>query len=76
MEHVFPFDGEYEFRAPGGAVLMLDGVKISAGRVPVTRLGHTGGDVVAVSGDRPVLLSTLSRRHESWFPDYMSGTDG
>jgi phosphoribosylformylglycinamidine synthase subunit PurL len=50
--------------------------RAAAGRVPVTTLGHTGGDAVAVSGDRPVLLSTLSRRHESWFPDYMSGTDG
>jgi phosphoribosylformylglycinamidine synthase subunit PurL len=50
--------------------------RAAAGRVPVTRLGHTGGDAVAVSGDRPVLLSTLSRRHESWFPDYMSGADG
>jgi phosphoribosylformylglycinamidine synthase subunit PurL len=50
--------------------------RAAAGRVPVTRLGHTGGDAVAVSGSRPVLLSTLSRRHESWFPDYMSGTDG
>jgi phosphoribosylformylglycinamidine synthase II len=49
--------------------------RAAAGRVPVTRLGHTGGDAVAVSGDRPVLLSTLSRRHESWFPDYMSGAD-
>jgi len=48
---------------------------VAAG-VPVARLGHTGGDAVAVSGDRPVLLSTLSRRHESWFPDYMSGTNG
>jgi len=35
VEHLFPFDGEYEFRAPaGGAVLLLDGVKIStSGRV-------------------------------------------
>jgi phosphoribosylformylglycinamidine synthase subunit PurL len=50
--------------------------RAAVGRVPVTRLGHTGGDAVAVSGDRPVLLSTLSRRHESWFPDYMSGATG
>jgi phosphoribosylformylglycinamidine synthase subunit PurL len=50
--------------------------RAAAGRVPVTRLGHTGGDAVAVSGSWPVLLSTLSRRHESWFPDYMLGTDG
>ncbi len=37
VEHLFPFDGEYEFRAPaGGAVLLLDGVKIPAsGRVPI-----------------------------------------
>jgi hypothetical protein len=37
VEHLFPFDGEYEFRAPaGGGVLLLDGVRIaSGGRVPV-----------------------------------------
>ncbi|HEY1759864.1 MAG TPA: DUF1592 domain-containing protein [Bryobacteraceae bacterium] len=36
VEHLFPFDGEYEFRAPGGgAVLLLDGVKIPAGRVTI-----------------------------------------
>ncbi len=37
VEHLFPFDGEYEFRAPaGGGVLLLDGVRIAAGgRVPV-----------------------------------------
>jgi hypothetical protein len=28
VEHLFPFDGEYEFRAPAGAVLLLDGAKI------------------------------------------------
>jgi hypothetical protein len=37
VEHLFPFDGEYEFRAPGnGAVLLLDGAKIpTTGRVPI-----------------------------------------
>jgi mono/diheme cytochrome c family protein len=37
VEHLFPFDGEYEFRAPaGGSVLLLDGARIPAGgRVPV-----------------------------------------
>jgi phosphoribosylformylglycinamidine synthase subunit PurL len=49
--------------------------RAAAARILVTRLGHTGGDALAVSGDRPVLLSTLSWRHESWFPDYMAGTD-
>jgi hypothetical protein len=36
-EHLFPADGEYEFRAPGnGALLLLDGARIvPGGRVPI-----------------------------------------
>jgi hypothetical protein len=37
VEHLFPYDGEYEFRAPaGGAVLLLDGAKLpTTGRVAI-----------------------------------------
>ena len=41
----------------------------------VRRLGHTGDAALVISGARPVLISTLRERHESWFPDYMSGAN-
>ena len=37
VDHLFPYDGEYEFRSPaGGAVLLLDGAKLpTTGRVAI-----------------------------------------
>ena len=35
--------------------------------------GMSGDDALAISGERPILVKTLSERHESWFPDYMAG---
>jgi phosphoribosylformylglycinamidine synthase len=44
-----------------------------AASVPVQRLGTTGGDAIALSGERPILLKPLRDRFEGWFPNYMAG---
>jgi len=40
--------------------------------VPVTRLGTTGGDTLAIKGERALSVADLSKRFESWLPDYMA----
>ncbi len=39
----------------------------------LTRLGTTGGDAVALAGERAVSVAKLRESHESWLPAYMSG---
>jgi phosphoribosylformylglycinamidine synthase subunit PurL len=41
--------------------------------VPVTALGETGGDVLALGGASPVLVRELLEGHENWMPAYMAG---
>ncbi|HEY5608960.1 MAG TPA: phosphoribosylformylglycinamidine synthase subunit PurL [Alphaproteobacteria bacterium] len=41
--------------------------------VPVQRLGTTGGDTIALPGERPVLVKALTERFEGWLPTYMAG---
>lgn len=41
--------------------------------VPVRRLGTTGGDTIALAGERPVAVSALAAKFEGWLPDYMAG---
>jgi phosphoribosylformylglycinamidine synthase II len=40
--------------------------------VPVQRLGTTGGDAIALPGERPILVKTLRERFEEWLPKYMA----
>ncbi len=40
--------------------------------VPVPRLGATGGNVLAIAGERPVSVSDLLARFEGWLPAYMA----
>ncbi len=47
--------------------------KAKAAGVPVTRLGATGGAVLALAGERPSRIDDLKKRFEAWFPAYMSG---
>ena len=47
--------------------------RIQAASVPVHRLGTTGGEAVAVAGERAIPIRTLSDRFESWLPGYMNG---
>jgi phosphoribosylformylglycinamidine synthase len=43
-----------------------------AASVPMVRLGATGGEVLAVAGERPVLVKDLRARFEAWLPAYMA----
>jgi phosphoribosylformylglycinamidine synthase len=43
-----------------------------AAGVPVRRLGTTGGDALALSGERPVAVATLAARFEEWLPSFMA----
>jgi phosphoribosylformylglycinamidine synthase len=42
--------------------------------VPLTRLGATGGSVLAIDGERPLPVDELKRRFEAWLPAYMAGS--
>jgi phosphoribosylformylglycinamidine synthase len=39
----------------------------------VQRLGTTGGDAIALPGERPILVKALRERFEEWLPNYMAG---
>jgi phosphoribosylformylglycinamidine synthase subunit PurL len=41
--------------------------------VPITRLGATGGDILAFGDERPLRVSDLKHRFEAWLPAYMAG---
>ena len=41
--------------------------------VPVWTIGMTGGDTLTLSGERPILVTILKDRFESWLPAYMAG---
>ena len=45
-----------------------------AAAVPLTRLGATGGRVLALAGERPLPVDDLARRFEAWLPAYMAGS--
>ncbi len=45
-----------------------------AAGIPLIRLGATGGAVLALRGERPLLVEELKRRFEAWLPSYMSGS--
>jgi phosphoribosylformylglycinamidine synthase len=41
--------------------------------VLVSRIGSTGGDVLALPGEMPLAVNTLRDRFEGWLPAYMAG---
>jgi phosphoribosylformylglycinamidine synthase len=41
--------------------------------VPLSRLGATGGIVLALDGERPLRVDDLKHRFEAWLPAYMAG---
>jgi phosphoribosylformylglycinamidine synthase II len=47
--------------------------RAKAAGVPFTRLGATGGDMLAVAGVRPLRVGELRHRFEAWLPAYMAG---
>jgi phosphoribosylformylglycinamidine synthase len=42
-------------------------------RVPLRRIGTTGGNALTLPAQRPILIATLSERFENWLPGYMAG---
>ncbi|HSL80183.1 MAG TPA: AIR synthase-related protein, partial [Pseudolabrys sp.] len=47
--------------------------RAKAVNVPVWAIGRTGGDTLTLAGERPILVSILRERFESWLPAYMAG---
>jgi phosphoribosylformylglycinamidine synthase len=50
--------------------------RVQAASVPVHRIGTTGGDIIAISGERAITVAALVSRFEGWFPAYMAGVPG
>jgi phosphoribosylformylglycinamidine synthase len=46
--------------------------RAKAAAVPLTQIGATGGRVLAVADERPLVVSELRSRFENWLPDYMA----
>src|SRR5947207_2193007 len=55
--------------ADAGLVL----AKMKGAGVPCARIGTTGGNAIAVAGEAPVAITSLTRAFESWLPNYMNG---
>jgi phosphoribosylformylglycinamidine synthase II len=47
--------------------------RVQAASVPVSRIGATGGDSIAIPGERDIAIKTLTDRFEGWLPAYMDG---
>jgi phosphoribosylformylglycinamidine synthase len=46
--------------------------RAEAAGVPLLQIGATGGRVLAVADERPLVVSDLRARFESWLPGYMA----
>jgi phosphoribosylformylglycinamidine synthase subunit PurL len=47
--------------------------RAQAAAVPLTRLGATGGRILAIADERPLPVARLAERFEGWLPEYMAG---
>ena len=47
--------------------------KLKAVGVPCLQIGTTGGDTLAITGERAVPVKQLETKFESWLPAYMAG---
>jgi phosphoribosylformylglycinamidine synthase II len=47
--------------------------RVQTSSVPVHRIGSTGGDTIAIPGERAIAVQALAERFEGWLPAYMSG---
>jgi phosphoribosylformylglycinamidine synthase len=54
--------------AEAGLVL----AKMKGAGVPCVRIGTTGGETIAVAGETPVSVKSLTTAFESWLPAYMN----
>jgi phosphoribosylformylglycinamidine synthase len=50
--------------------------KLKAVEVPCIQIGITGGQEIAVAGERAVHVKALQHAFESWLPAYMAGKGG
>ena len=48
--------------------------RATAAAAPLTRLGTTGGAVLSLAGERPLVVSDLKHRFEAWLPAYIAGS--
>jgi phosphoribosylformylglycinamidine synthase subunit PurL len=48
--------------------------RAKAAAAPLTRLGATGGAVLSLAGERPLVVSDLKHRFEAWLPAYIAGS--
>jgi phosphoribosylformylglycinamidine synthase len=48
--------------------------RAKAASIPLSPLGVTGGDTLALAGERAVSVVKLSEGHEGWLPGYMAGS--
>jgi phosphoribosylformylglycinamidine synthase subunit PurL len=46
--------------------------RAKAAAVPLIQIGATGGRVLAIAEERPLLVSELQSRFEDWLPTYMA----
>ena len=46
--------------------------RAEAAALPLTRIGATGGRVLAVGEEKPLPIKNLTERFESWLPAYMA----
>ena len=47
--------------------------RAEAAGVPLSRIGATGGNVLAITGERPLPVDGLKQRFEAWLPDFVAG---
>ena len=47
--------------------------RVQAASVLVHRIGSTGGETIAIPGERAIAIKALAERFEGWLPAYMSG---
>jgi phosphoribosylformylglycinamidine synthase len=62
--------GRYVVTAKDAAVVAQ---RAKTAGVTLTRLGATGGKVLAFGDERPIAVAQLKERHEGWLPAYMAG---
>ena len=47
--------------------------KMKGAGIPCLRIGTTGGEAIAISGETAVSVEALKTGFEAWLPAYMSG---
>jgi phosphoribosylformylglycinamidine synthase II len=49
-------------------------LRAKTAKIPVRRLGLTGGNALTLPGERPIVVTALVKRFEAWLPAYMAET--